>query len=78
MAGFRVNSIDLDVSLAPGLLTSQRFGMSETWVDPLNGAFLIRLLLCPLTAFFHPSIWWGDLSVRRVRLGCGGAAHLSP
>ena len=37
MAGFRVNSIDLDVSLAPGLLTSQRFGMSETWVDPLIG-----------------------------------------
>ena len=37
MAGFRVNSVDLDVSLAPGLLAGQRFGMSETWVDPLVG-----------------------------------------
>lgn len=37
MAGFRVNSIDLDLSLAPGLLAGQRFGMSETWVDPLIG-----------------------------------------
>ncbi|MFZ1641045.1 MAG: hypothetical protein WAV07_06320 [Candidatus Contendobacter sp.] len=37
MAGFRVNSIDLDISLAPGLLAGQRFGMSETWVDPLIG-----------------------------------------
>jgi len=37
MAGFRVNSIDLDISLAPGLLAGQRFGTSETWVDPLIG-----------------------------------------
>ena len=37
MAGFRVNSVDLNVSLAPGLLQGQRFGMSETWVDPLIG-----------------------------------------
>ncbi len=29
MAGFRVNSVDLDVSLAPDLLQGQRFGMSE-------------------------------------------------
>ena len=37
LAGFRVNSVDLDVSLAPGLLQGQRFGASETWVDPLIG-----------------------------------------
>ena len=37
MAGFRVNSVNLDLSLAPGLLAGQRFGMSETWVDPLIG-----------------------------------------
>ncbi|MBK8536499.1 MAG: hypothetical protein IPL59_16065 [Candidatus Competibacteraceae bacterium] len=37
MAGFRVNSVDLDVSLAPGLLAGQNFGASETWVDPLVG-----------------------------------------
>ncbi len=37
MAGLRVNSIDLDLSLAPGLLAAQRVGVSETWVDPLIG-----------------------------------------
>ena len=37
MAGFRVNSIDLDLSLTPGRLAGRRFGMSETWVDPLIG-----------------------------------------
>ena len=37
MAGFRVNSVDLNVSLSPGLLQGQRFGASETWVDPLVG-----------------------------------------
>lgn len=37
MAGFRINSVDLDVSLAPGLLPGQHFGVSETWVDPLVG-----------------------------------------
>lgn len=37
MAGFRVNSVDLNVSLSPGLLQGQRFGASETWVDPLIG-----------------------------------------
>jgi outer membrane receptor protein involved in Fe transport len=37
MAGFRVNSVDLNVSLSPGLLRSQRFNTSETWVDPLIG-----------------------------------------
>ena len=35
MAGFRVNSVDLDLSLSPGLLPAQRLGVSETWVDPL-------------------------------------------
>ncbi len=37
MAGFRVNSVDLDLSLSPGLLPAQRLGVSETWVDPLIG-----------------------------------------
>ena len=37
MAGFRVNSVDLDLSLSPGLLPGQRLGLSETWVDPLIG-----------------------------------------
>ena len=37
MAGFRVNSVDLNVSLSPGLLQGQRFGASETWIDPLVG-----------------------------------------
>jgi outer membrane receptor protein involved in Fe transport len=37
MAGFRVNSVDLDLSLSPGLLPGQRVGVSETWVDPLIG-----------------------------------------
>ncbi len=37
MAGFRVNSVDLDLSLSPGLLPAQRLGLSETWVDPLIG-----------------------------------------
>ena len=37
MAGFRVNSVDINVSLSPGLLQGQSFGASETWVDPLVG-----------------------------------------
>ncbi len=37
MAGFRVNSVDLDLSLSPGLLPAQRLGVSKTWVDPLIG-----------------------------------------
>lgn len=37
MAGFRVNSVDLDLSLAPGLLAGQRIGVSGTWIDPLIG-----------------------------------------
>ena len=37
MAGFRVNSVALDLSLSPGLLPAQRLGVSETWVDPLIG-----------------------------------------
>jgi hypothetical protein len=37
MAGFRVNSVDLNVSLSPGLLQGQRFSARETWVDPLIG-----------------------------------------
>ena len=37
MAGFRINSVDLDLSLSPGLLPAQRLGLSETWVDPLIG-----------------------------------------
>ncbi|AFL73397.1 hypothetical protein [Thiocystis violascens] len=37
LAGLRVNSLDLDVSLSPGRLSGQRFGVGETWVDPLFG-----------------------------------------
>lgn len=37
MVGLRINSVDLNVSLSPGLLQGQRFGASETWVDPLIG-----------------------------------------
>jgi hypothetical protein len=37
MAGLRVNSVDIDLSLSPGLLPGQRFGIGETWVDPLIG-----------------------------------------
>lgn len=37
MVGLRINSVDLDISLSPGLLQGQRFGASETWVDPLIG-----------------------------------------
>jgi hypothetical protein len=37
MAGFRVSSVDLDLSLSPGLLPSQRIGVSETWIDPVIG-----------------------------------------
>ncbi len=35
LAGLRVNSLDVDLSLSPGLLRGQRIGVSETWVDPL-------------------------------------------
>jgi outer membrane receptor protein involved in Fe transport len=37
MAGFRVSSIDLDLSLSPGLLGGRRLGVSETWIDPVIG-----------------------------------------
>jgi hypothetical protein len=37
MGGFRVNSVDIDLSLSPGLLPGQGFGNGETWVDPLIG-----------------------------------------
>ena len=37
LAGLRVNSLDVDLSLSPGLLRGQRIGVSETWVDPLIG-----------------------------------------
>lgn len=37
MAGLRVNAVDTELSLSPGLLPGQRFGVSETWVDPLIG-----------------------------------------
>jgi hypothetical protein len=37
MAGLRVNSLDIDLSLSPGVLPGQSFGIGETWVDPLIG-----------------------------------------
>jgi hypothetical protein len=37
MAGVRVSSIALDLSLSPGLLGGRRLGVSETWVDPVVG-----------------------------------------
>ena len=37
MAGLRVNSLDIDLSLSPGLLPGQSFDIGETWVDPLIG-----------------------------------------
>jgi hypothetical protein len=37
MAGLRIQSLDIDLSLSPGLLPDQSFGISETWVDPLIG-----------------------------------------
>ena len=40
MAGLRVNSVDIDLSLSPGLLPGQSFGIGETWVDPLIGGRL--------------------------------------
>jgi outer membrane receptor protein involved in Fe transport len=40
MAGLRVNSLDIDLSLSPGMLPSQRLGTGETWVDPLIGGRL--------------------------------------
>ena len=40
LAGLRVSSLDLDLSLSPGLLPGQRVGMGETWVDPLLGTRL--------------------------------------
>lgn len=38
MAGLRVSTIDLQLSLSPGLLARQTIGVSETWVDPVIGA----------------------------------------
>jgi hypothetical protein len=38
MGGVRVSSIDLDLSLSPGLLAGQSIGVSQTWVDPVIGA----------------------------------------
>jgi len=40
MAGLRVNSLDIDLSLSPGLLPRQSLGTGETWVDPLIGGRL--------------------------------------
>ncbi len=40
MAGLRVNAVDIELSLSPGLLPGQRLGVSETWVDPLIGGRL--------------------------------------
>ena len=37
MAGFRISSLDIDLSLSPGLLAGQRIGVSETWIDPVIG-----------------------------------------
>jgi opacity protein-like surface antigen len=37
MAGFRVSSVDIDLSLSPGLLPGRHMGVSETWVDPVIG-----------------------------------------
>jgi len=37
MAGVQISSIDLDLSLSPGLLGGRRLGLSETWVDPVIG-----------------------------------------
>jgi hypothetical protein len=37
LAGFRVTDLDVDLSLSPGALPGQRFGVSETWVDPVIG-----------------------------------------
>ena len=37
MAGVQISSIDLDLSLSPGLLGGPRLGLSETWVDPVIG-----------------------------------------
>jgi hypothetical protein len=37
MAGFRVSSLDVDLSLSPGLLAGRSSGVSETWVDPVIG-----------------------------------------
>jgi len=38
LAGFRIVSADLDVTLAPGILPGQQFGVDDTWADPLIGA----------------------------------------
>jgi hypothetical protein len=37
LAGLRVNSLNIDLSLSPGLLRGQSFDIGETWVDPLIG-----------------------------------------
>ena len=37
MAGFRISSLDIDLSLSPGLLRGRSFGVSETWIDPVIG-----------------------------------------
>jgi hypothetical protein len=37
MAGFRISSLDIDLSLSPGLLPGQRIGVGETWTDPVVG-----------------------------------------
>ena len=38
LGGFRAVSLDLDVSLSPGMLPARSFGSSSSWVDPLVGA----------------------------------------
>lgn len=37
LAGFRVTGLEVDLSLSAGALPGQRFGVSETWVDPVIG-----------------------------------------
>jgi hypothetical protein len=37
LAGLRLTSLDVDLSLSPGALPRQRVGVSETWVDPVIG-----------------------------------------
>ena len=37
LAGLRSVSMNIDVSLSPGVLPGQSFGLSDNWVDPLVG-----------------------------------------
>lgn len=38
LAGFRVSSLNVDLSLSPRLLPGLRLSVGETWVDPVIGA----------------------------------------